>query len=270
MAIHTPTILVEPKQLAACLENKEILIVAVCAREVFDKGHIPGSILIEPAKLIKGQKPAIGKLPNVEKLEALFSSIGLSKDRRLIVYDDEGGGWAGRLIWTLDVLGHSSYALLNGGIIAWRNEGFPLSTETLVPQASKFHAKLRREVIADLNDVWNSISDSRTKVWDARAPEEYYGTKITALKNGHVPGAVNLDWVHMMDVKNNLKIHDLNRIKAQLAQLGITQQVSVITHCQTHHRSGLTYFVGKLLGLNIKAYDGSWSEWGNHPKTPVE
>ena len=270
MAKDICSILIEPQQLAACLDDKEILVVAVCIKEAFDDGHIPGSILIEPTKLIKGEKPAIGKLPNVEELETLFSSIGLGQNRRIIVYDDEGGGWAGRLIWTLDVLGHSNYALLNGGIIAWRNEGFPISTKSKTPQISAFKAELRRDVIADMSDVLNSINDDNTKVWDARAPEEYDGTKVTALKNGHVPGAVNLDWVHMMDSKNNLKIHHLDQIRAQLAQIGITKQVKVITHCQTHHRSGLTYFVGKLLGLNISAYDGSWSEWGNHPETPVE
>ena len=264
------SILIEPKQLAACIDDKDILVLAVCVKETFDEGHIPGSILIEPTKLIKGEKPAIGKLPNIEQLEALFSSIGLRENRRVIVYDDEGGGWAGRLIWTLDVLGHSNYALLNGGIFAWRNEGFTTSTESVAPQISTFKAELRRDVIADMHDVLNSISDDNTKVWDARAPEEYDGTKVTALKNGHVPGAVNLDWVHMMDSKNNLKIRDLDEIRAQLAQVGITKQVKVITHCQTHHRSGLTYFVGKLLGINIRAYDGSWSEWGNHPETPVE
>jgi len=44
----------------------------------------------------------------------------------------------------------------------------------------------------------------------------------------------------------------------------------MITHCQSHHRSGFTYLVGKALGFNIRAYHGSWAEWGNHPTTPVE
>ena len=81
---------------------------------------------------------------------------------------------------------------------------------------------------------------------------------------------MNFDWVNLMDSDNNLKLRDLNEIKYELGQRGITEQVRVITHCLTHHRSGLTYFVGKLLGLDIRAYDGSWSEWGNLPNTPVE
>ena len=264
------SILIEPEQLSACLDEKDVLVIAVCIKKTFDEGHIPGSVLIEPSKLIKGEKPAIGKLPRIEELETLFSSIGLTKNHHIIAYDDEGGGWAGRLIWTLDVLGHSNYALLNGGIIAWRNEGFCVSDEPVVPKVSKFKAEFKGDVIADMGDVLNSINDDHTKVWDARAPEEYDGSKITALKNGHVPGAINLDWVYMMDASNNLKIRNLGEIRARLHKLGITSQVKVITHCQTHHRSGLTYFVGKLLGLEIKAYDGSWSEWGNHPETPVE
>ena len=209
-------------------------------------------------------------MPSKEHLDALFSRIGLGTEKHIVAYDDEGSGWAGRLLWTLDVVGHKSYSLLNGGQISWNRSGFPLTTEITENVPSSFDAIIDRSYIADMEEVLASIEDDGIIVWDARAKEEYEGSKITAEKNGHIPRAVNFDWLDLMDRENDLRLRPIELLQEELEELGITPNKKVITHCQTHHRSGLAYFVGKLLGLNIKAYDGSWSEWGNHPDTPVE
>lgn len=266
-------LIIEPEALLPLLSSDQILLVAVCSEAVFSAQHIPGSVLIEPAELVCGSKPAPGKLPDSEQLKRVFSRIGLQADRHVIAYDDEGGGWAGRLIWTLDVLGHNRASYLNGGLVAWLQEGHPVTaaeSDTAERGPTDYAVNIDRSVIASREEIVAQIEDKGSIVWDARSAEEFAGTRITAPKNGHIPGAVNLDWLDLMDHSRNLRLRPLDQIQTAMEALGISKDKSVITHCQTHHRSGLSYLVGKALGYDIKAYDGSWSEWGNHPDTPVE
>jgi thiosulfate/3-mercaptopyruvate sulfurtransferase len=151
--------------------------------------------------------------------------------------------------------------------------GFPLSnikTDYSMPVPTNFATSIREELLVSKDDVLTSIDDVEKMIWDARALEEFNGTKVTALRNGHIPGAANLDWLDLQDRQNDLRLKPLPEIERQLNKLGISKDKKVITHCQTHHRSGLTYLVGKALGYDIKAYDGSWSEWGNDPEVPIE
>lgn len=269
----TLPLIISPEAFSESPIHHDILLVAVMQQSVFDVHHIPGSVLVEPAELMSGSKPAVGKLPSTEKLDALFSRIGLSSDKHVIVYDDEGGGWAGRLIWTLDIIGHENYSYLDGGINAWLKMGLPLvstNRDEPMPAGKNFSASIRQELLVSKEDVLGSIDDTQSIIWDARAPEEFNGTKVTALRNGHIPGAVNLNWLDLQDRENDLRLKPLPEIEQRLIELGISKDKKVITHCQTHHRSGLTYIVGKALGYDIKAYDGSWSEWGNDPAVPIE
>ena len=217
---------------------------------------------------MSGQPPAVGRLPALAQLEQLFSRIGYRPDLHIVVYDDEGGGWAGRFIWTLDVIGHKHTSYLNGGIIAWAGEQLPLTDEVPRVEPQSAQLSIDRSVIAEKEDVLASINDDDTLIWDARSPEEYAGQKVVAARGGHVPGAINLDWLELMDRHAGLRLQP--NLDELVSSRGITADKNIITHCQTHHRSGLTYLAGKILGRTIRAYHGSWSEWGNDPDTPIE
>lgn len=266
-------LLLEPQQLQTLLNDspKPLLIVDVSSADNYHKHHVPGALHIEPKQLQLGQPPAPGKLPTVEQLQALFSQLGLTDKHHVIAYDDEGGGWAGRLIWTLDVIGHQQYSYLNGGLAAWVNEGFPCETTVNKGQPVDYSITINPQPIASLQEVLDSLDDPQTAIWDARSPQEHAGTKVVAKRGGHIPGAVNIDWLELMDRERNLRLIDLQGLQQRLDSLGLSKDKQIITHCQTHHRSGLTYLAMKILGYPmIKGYDGSWSEWGNRDDTPIE
>lgn len=265
------SLLLEPEALQDLIGDPSLLIIDICNPTRYQEGHIEGAIHVSPSELQLGTPPAPGVMPTEESLDHLFKKIGLTPEKHVVVYDDEGGGWAGRFIWLLDSIGHVRYSYLNGGYLAWVDENRPLTHVVPSTQFSDFKAHINHNHTASIDDILNTLDDTETAIWDARSPQEYRGEKVLAAKKGHIPGAINFEWTQAMDSKRALRLKDSHTLLTTLADIGLTTDKKIITHCQTHHRSGFTYLVAKVLGFKeVKAYDGSWSEWGNHPDTPVE
>lgn len=252
-------------------DNSDLLIVDLSQAQNYGKAHVPGAIHLPFSMLTRGIKPAVGALPSVELLEKLFSGIGLTPEKHVIAYDDEGGGWAGRFIWILDMIGHKQYSYLNGGIIAWLGDKLPTEQTVNTAQPTDVSIALDERPSVDKTFILDHLDDPNMVIWDARSKEEYLGQRVVAQRGGHIPGAKHYEWTAAMDMDKQLRIRNLDDIRHELSEIGITSDKLIVTHCQTHHRSGFTYLIGKLLGFdNIKAYPGSWSEWGNDESTPVE
>lgn len=266
-------LIVEPDQLAEFIDDPQLLIVDVPLKaESYTAGHVPGAVYLDHRRLLRGEGQVPNDVPDEQALSALFSALGLTRDTHVVAYDDEGGGWAGRLLWTLELIGHTRYSYLNGGIHAWRADGLPVSTENTAPQPSDYQAELlHRQVLIEREELAERLDEKNFAVWDARSPEEYRGERGQNKHLGHIPGAINMEWTDAMDRERQLRIRDYAELITELEAQGLTPDMEVITHCQSHHRSGFTWLVGKALGFEkMRAYAGSWQEWGNRDDTPIE
>jgi len=262
-------ILIEASELQLHLKDRQLLIVDLCNEDAYLRGHILGAVHVNKNDLILGEKPAAGLLPAIDKLNTLFSNLGLTPDTHVVCYDNDGGDWSGRFIWTLDVIGHKYYSYLNGGIRSWRAAQLPEETMVRHRQYLPLKLTVHHEPIATTEDILRELKGKELLVWDARSAEEYRGEKLFSQRGGHIPGAIHCEWTSLLDQQDHLRIR--KDVASFLNSLGITTDKHIVTHCQTHRRSGLTYLVAKILGYpHVRGYPGSWSEWGNRNDTPVE
>lgn len=264
-------LIIEAEQLHSHLNDNKLLIIDLSQASTYVQYHIPSAIFLDYNWIVRIEHPRMGLLPTEEQLNNVLSAIGLTEDSHVVVYDDEGGGRACRFLWTLDCVGHKNYSLLNGGLQAWANSGFEVTSHIVWPTPSDYKTTLNFEPVATRQYILDHLSHDDVVILDTRNPAEYNGVKVFAARGGHIPGAINIEWTDAMDKEDNLRLKSETELLDMLESHGITKDKMVVTHCQTHHRSAHTYIMLKSLGYeNVKGYPGSWSDWGNEPNTPIE
>ena len=264
-------LLIQPENLEKSLSYDNVLIVDLSKPQTYSKLHIHGAVHLDYAQIVAVNKPVMGLLPDDATLESVFSAVGIGNDTHVIAYDDEGGGKAARLLWTLAAVGHRQASLLNGGLHAWANEGHPHDDQPVTPTAAAFTANRDESPVANHEYISEHLGDAAYCLLDVRSPDEFNGLKKYANRAGHIPGAVNLEWTEAMDTTRNLRFKPDAELNEMFAAIGATPDKEIITYCQTHHRSAHTYIVLRHLGYErVKGYPGSWSDWGNDAELPVE
>jgi len=269
-------LVIEPEQLKDLQPDNSILVVDLSTHKQYLQAHIPGAVFLDYAHIIGMSRPYTGLLPDPEQFAHIINSLGITPNTQIIAYDEEGGGKAARLIWTLHAMNHFKASLLNGGLIAWYREDLPITNEPVTshPNPAEQHYNVDfslQPVVADTQYILDNLQNPQVGLLDARSVEEFKGTARYAEKSGRIPGAKHFEWTRAMNADANYRLLPTEALQPMLDELALTQDKEIIVYCQSHHRSALSYLMLKYMGYEkVRGYPGSWSEWGNRSDTPVE
>jgi thiosulfate/3-mercaptopyruvate sulfurtransferase len=252
------------------------VLVDVRFAEDFGKGHFPGAVGL-PAWISKLFADDTKRQATViTRIEQTLGDMGIGSDSHVIVYGDPANvHWNAVLFWILEAGGCNSsrrkgtVQYYDGGVERWQAEGGTLDRQSLLAKPAKFKAAAGVKRGAKIDEILRIVAGkSKAIILDVRMPGEYDGTDVRSLRGGHIPRAINIDFMKNFDLATFRML--------PLDQLGdlykaVPKARRVITHCQTGSRAAYTYLVLRALGYqDLAIYHDGWRVYGSDLKLPVE
>ena len=243
--------------------------------ESYAQSHIPNAIGFRWGTHL--QDSVQRDILNKEDFAEIMGEAGITEDSTVVLYGDESNQWAAYTYWQFKYYGHEDVRLLDGGRAYWEANDFPMTPEEPDFSPQEYNARGPFDGLRIYREGVDDAMELEVPLVDVRSPEEYRGEKIapegspeTAQRAGHIPGAQNISWSE--NLKEDGRFKSSEELQEMYDEYGIGNDSEVVTYCRIGERSSITWFsLRELLGYDdVRNYDGSWTEWGNLIRSPVE
>lgn len=238
----------------------------VSGRPDYELGHIPNAGFADlKADLCKSTGPVEFGLLSPEEFCAAMGELGVGDDSRVVLYDSNYTGWAARVWWMLRWVGFDSAAILDGGLAAWTSTGNELSIDVVNRERQTLTPKPRPELIAHRDEVLGSIDNDAVVLVDTLPEESYRGEMCIYPRAGHIPSAVNINGLSLLDKTGRFVDKD-----TLASRHGFDRDARIITYCGGGIVASTDAFVLTRLGFNnVAVYMASLEEWASDPDNPM-
>jgi thiosulfate/3-mercaptopyruvate sulfurtransferase len=240
----------------------------------FRHRHIPGAVHFDIDAIADHSAGLPHMLPGPVAFASAVRKLGIGDGMKIVVYDAQGLYSAARVWWMFRAFGKRDIAVLDGGLPKWIAEGRPIEEGEVIPQPRHFTARLDHALVASLDDVRAaSAHASETggpQIFDARSAPRFRGEELEprpGLRSGHIPGSRNIPYGTIVE---NGRLKSPDELKKAFAAAGYDPARPVLTSCGSGVTAAILALGLAVIGReNVPVYDGSWSEWGLRPDTPI-
>lgn len=233
--------------------------------------HIPGSGFADIIGALSApDSPHQFTLPSAERFAGAMEALGIGDDSRVVLYDSTYTMWATRVWWMLNAFGFENAAVLDGGLSAWTAAGGELTNAAHTPARSNFTARLRDGWFVTSDEVLDASNSPNSHcIIDALMPEMYSGKQKPYARAGHIPGAINVPAVAVVDAQSGLFASE-DTLREYFAETLDKPEQAVITYCGGGIAATADAFLLRRLGKkNVAVYDGSMSQWSADANLPL-
>ncbi len=253
--------------LAADLTNPRLVLLHVGDQEGYAKAHIAGARLLELSMITASSPtpPLQNELPEPAELEARLEALGIGDASRVVVYFAKAElPQMARVAFTLDYAGLGGRTfVLDGGLPAWVRAGQAVTDVVPAPPTpGTLTITPKPSALVDLAWLRANTENPAVHVVDARPVESYTGAddRGGAIKRpGHVPGAVNVPYSTFF--RDDLTLKPVDELKGMLTTAGARPGEPLISYCTSGVQASVPYLVARLLGYEVKIFDGSYQQW---------
>ena len=225
-----PEHLVDAAWVEAHKDDPNVVVVDCDVEAGYNRGHIPGAALV-PDNFEKDPDTNRVHLMNPDQFKAMCEGLGIGDDTLVITYDNAQSLTAARLWWALNTYGHNEVKVLDGGWRRWVTEGREVSfTRPQISSNARFTPQSDESMLVKVDELKAACNLEEAVIWDVRSDGEWDGSASRGNKRiGHIPGAVHLEWFHVMDRQTH-RFKSPGEIRRILADKGVTPDKKIYTY----------------------------------------
>lgn len=283
MEFKHPEALVTGEWLQAHLDDPDLRIIDATyhlphadrdAYEEWTFRHIPGAVHFDIDKVADTSTGLPHMLPSADVFADAMSTLGISNDHRIVVYDSNGGYMAAcRVWWMLRCFGYDNAAVLDGGLVRWGKERRPLEHDEPHITPAQFKATFNPELVKSKDQMLANIESQAFQVLDARNEGRFKGIDHEPRPTerlGHIPGSKNLPFTFFTPPSHDFTFQNADELADIVDAEGIDMNKPTIVTCGSGVTACVVAFGLYLLGKDdVAIYDGSWAEWGDDASVPI-